>query len=91
LASDARQAIPILQSDRRIDLMVSDVVLPHVNGRKLAETARTLRPDLKVLFVTGYAENAADRGGFLDAGMDMLTKPFALDALGVKVRAMIDL
>jgi PAS domain S-box-containing protein len=90
LASDARPAIPILQSDRRIDLMMSDVMLPHINGRKLAEIARANRPDLKVLFVTGYAENAAIRGDFLDPGMDMLTKPFALDALGAKVRAMIE-
>ena len=90
LASDARPAIPILQSDRRIDLMVSDVMLPHVNGRKLAEIAYASRPDLKVLFVTGYAENAAFRGDFLDAGMDMLTKPFAIDALGAKVRTMIE-
>jgi len=90
LASDARPAIPILQSDRRIDLMVSDVMLPHVNGRKLAEIARASRPGLKVLFVTGYAENATFRGDFLDPDMDMLTKPFALDDLGAKVRAMIE-
>jgi PAS domain S-box-containing protein len=90
LASDARPAIPILQSDRRIDLMVSDVMLPHINGRKLADIARVSRPDLKVLFVTGYAENAAVRGDFLEPGMDMLTKPFALGALSAKVRAMID-
>jgi PAS domain S-box-containing protein len=91
LASDARPAIPILQSDRRIDLMVCDVMLPHINGRKLAEIARASRPDLKVLFVTGYAENAMFRGDFLDAGMDMLTKPFALEVLGAKIRTMIEL
>jgi PAS domain S-box-containing protein len=90
LASDARPAIPILQSDRRIDLMVSDVMLPHINGRKLAEIARASRPDLKVLFVTGYADDATFRGEVLDPGMDMLTKPFDLDALGAKVRAMIE-
>jgi PAS domain S-box-containing protein len=90
LATDARPAIPILQSDRRIDLMVSDVMLPHINGRKLAEIARASRPGLKVLFVTGYAENATLRGDFLDSGMDMMTKPFALDDLGAKVRAMIE-
>jgi CheY-like chemotaxis protein len=89
LASDARPAIQILQSNRRIDLMVCDVMLPHINGRKLAEIARASRPDLKVLFVTGYAENATFRGDFLDAGMDMLTKPFALDSLGAKVRTML--
>jgi CheY-like chemotaxis protein len=88
--SDARPAIPLLQSPRRIDLMLSDVVLPHINGRKLAEIARGSRPGLKVLFVTGYAEHATFRNDFLDPGMDMLTKPFALDALGAKVRAMID-
>jgi DNA-binding response OmpR family regulator len=80
-----------LQSERRIDLLISDVVLPHISGRKLAELGRSLRPDLKVLFVTGYAEQATIRGKFLDAGMDMLTKPFALDALGAKVHAMIQL
>jgi PAS domain S-box-containing protein len=90
LASDARPALPILQSDRQIDLMVSDVVLPHINGRKLAEIARAARPGLKILFITGYAEHATFRGGFLEPGMDMLTKPFALDALGAKVRAMIE-
>jgi DNA-binding response OmpR family regulator len=66
------------------------VVLPHINGRKLAEIARVSRPGLKVLFVSGYAEHATARGAFLDPGMDMLTKPFALDALGAKVRAMIE-
>jgi DNA-binding response OmpR family regulator len=90
LASDARPAIPILQSDRRIDLMISDVMLPHVNGRKLAEIARAARPMLKVLFVTDYDENAPTRSDFFDAGMDMLTKPFALDALGANVRAIIE-
>lgn len=90
LASDARPAIPILKSDARIDLMMSDVVLPHVNGRKLAEIARAARPGLKVLFVTGFAEQATTRSDFLDMGMDMLTKPFALDDLGSKVRSMLD-
>ncbi len=87
---DARAAIPILQSNQPIDLMVSDVVLPHVNGRKLAEVARAVRPNLKVLFVSGYAENAMLRGSFLDHGMDMLMKPFDLDALGAKVRLLIE-
>jgi PAS domain S-box-containing protein len=89
-ASDARFAIPVLQSQQAIDLLISDVILPHINGRKLAETARVVRPDLKVLFVSGYAENATVRSDFLDAGMDMLTKPFALDTLGAKVYAMTE-
>ncbi len=89
-APDARTAIPMLQSNQPINLMVSDVVLPHINGRKLAEVARAARPDLKVLFVSGYAEEATLRADFLDPGMDMLTKPFALDALGAKVRTLIE-
>ena len=89
-APDARAAIPMLQSNQPIHLMVSDVVLPHINGRKLAEVARAARPDLKVLFVSGYAEEATLRADFLDPGMDMLTKPFALDALGAKVRTLIE-
>jgi CheY-like chemotaxis protein len=89
LAPDSRPAITLLESDLTINLMVSDVVLPHVNGRKLAELARGLRPDLKVLFVSGYDENATVRGDFLDAGMDMLSKPFSLDALGAKVHALL--
>ena len=88
-ATDARQAIPILQSSRRIDLLVSDVGLPGMNGRQLAEVARETRPDLRVLFITGYAQNAAVRGGFLDHGMDMMTKPFAIDALATKIREML--
>ena len=89
-ASDARFAIPVLQSNAAIDLLISDVILPHVNGRKLAEMARATRPALKVLFVSGYSENAMVRGELVDAGMDMLTKPFALDTLGAKVHAMIN-
>jgi PAS domain S-box-containing protein len=87
-ASDARFAIPLLQSKETIELLISDVILPHVNGGKLAEIARIARPTLKVLFVSGYAEDAIVRGDF-DVGMDMLTKPFALDTLGAKVHAMI--
>lgn len=65
-------------------------MLPHVNGRKLAEVARSARPDLKVLFVSGYAEGATLRADFLDSGMDIMSKPFALDALGAKVRMMLE-
>jgi PAS domain S-box-containing protein len=88
-AVDARTAIPILQSGRRIDLLVSDVGLPGMNGRQLAEIARQSRPDLRVLFITGYAQNAAVRGGFLDHGMDMMTKPFAVDALATRIRQIL--
>ena len=89
-APDARTAIPLLASSETIDLLVTDVGLPIMNGRQLADIARQHRPDLKILFVTGYAENAALRGDFLAPGMEMLTKPFALDVLGAKIREMIE-
>ncbi|WP_434697583.1 response regulator [Pseudomonas sp. Z1-14] len=88
-AGDANAAMPILQSNQRIDLLISDVGLPGMNGRQLAEIGRQIRPDLKVLFITGYAEHAAVRGGFLDPGMQMITKPFTFDLLTAKVREMI--
>ncbi|MGY2438272.1 ATP-binding protein [Pseudomonas sp. SDO52101_S400] len=88
-ACDADAAVPILDSAQRIDLLISDVGLPGMNGRQLAEIGRQYRPDLKVLFITGYAEHAAVRGGFLDPGMQMITKPFTFDLLTAKVREMI--
>ena len=88
-AGDAAAALPVLDSGQRIDLMISDVGLPGMNGRQLAEIGRQYRPGLKVLFITGYAEHAAVRGGFLDPGMQMITKPFTFDLLTAKVREMI--
>ena len=90
-AGDADNALPIIESSQRIDLMISDVGLPGMNGRQLAEIGRQIRPDLKVLFITGYAEHAAVRGGFLDPGMQLITKPFTFDLLTAKVREMIHL
>ncbi len=89
-AFDGPSALPYLESDRRIDLLVSDVGLPGMNGRQLAEIARQHRPDLKVLFITGYAPNAEVRGDFLEEGMEMLAKPFNIDVLGVRIRRMIE-
>jgi signal transduction histidine kinase len=88
-AGDARSAMPILDSPQRIDLLISDVGLPGMNGRQLAEIGRQIRPELKVLFITGYAEHAAARGGFLDPGMQLITKPFTFDLLTNTVREMI--
>nr|WP_159956617.1 ATP-binding protein [Pseudomonas sp. R76] len=88
-AGDANTALPIIESGQRIDLLISDVGLPGMNGRQMAEIGRQLRPDLKVLFITGYAEHAAVRGGFLDPGMQLITKPFTFDLLTAKVREMI--
>ncbi|MGE3272216.1 MAG: PAS domain S-box protein [Chloroflexota bacterium] len=89
-APDAQTAIPVLESVQSLDLLVTDVGLPIMNGRQLAEIARQHRPDLKVLFITGYAPSAASRRGFLEPGMEMMAKPFDLDALGVKIRELLE-
>ncbi len=90
-AGDGPSALKILESNRRIDLMITDVGLPGgMNGRQVADAARVLRKDLKVLFITGYAENAAVGNGHLDAGMEILAKPFAMSTLANKVREMIE-
>ncbi|MDB5481103.1 MAG: response regulator [Caulobacteraceae bacterium] len=64
--------------------------LPGLNGRQVAEAGRALQPSLKVLFMTGYAENAALASGFLERGMAMITKPFAMESLADKIREVID-
>jgi len=90
-AADGPEGLKILQSETRIDLMVTDVGLPGgMNGRQVADAGRSLRPKLKVLFITGYAENAVIGNGHLDPGMQVITKPFAIDALANRVRDMID-
>lgn len=86
VVGDANGAIPILQSARGIDLLITDVGLPGLNGRQLAEIARQSRPQLPVLFMTGYAEKAQERAAFLEEGMAMIAKPFPLDAFSAAVR-----
>jgi len=88
-ARDGPSGLKILQSGERIDLLVSDIGLPGMNGRQVADAARERRPGLKVLFITGYAENAAMSHGFLEPGMEMMTKPFAVDALAARIGEMI--
>jgi signal transduction histidine kinase/CheY-like chemotaxis protein len=87
-AAEPESALPILASDQRIDLLISDVGLPGMNGRQLAELARKHRPHLPILFITGYAENAAIRAGFLGSNMAMIMKPFAIDSLAAKIGEM---
>jgi nitrogen-specific signal transduction histidine kinase/ActR/RegA family two-component response regulator len=90
-AADGSSGLRILQSDVRIDLLVTDVGLPGLNGRQLADAARVGRPGLRVLFMTGYAHNAAvGNGSALEPGMEIISKPFALDTLAKKIRAMIE-
>jgi PAS domain S-box-containing protein len=88
-AADGPSALRILQSPQRIDLLVSDIGLPGLNGRQLADAARAQRPDLKVLFMTGYAENAAG-SAFLEPGMEIVTKPVMMDVLASRILGMID-
>ena len=89
-AMDGPTALKIMQSNVRIDLLVTDVGLPGgLNGRQVADAGRVERPDLKVLFITGYAENAVVGNGHLDHGMAVLTKPFAVDMLAAKVKELI--
>jgi CheY-like chemotaxis protein len=88
-AADGAAGLRILQLDEPVDLLLTDIGLPGMNGRQLADQARKLRPDLKILFMTGYAENAANAEGFLRPGMDMITKPFDLGHLSRRVRDII--
>jgi PAS domain S-box-containing protein len=88
-ASSGDGALAHIKSQTPIELLITDVGLPGMNGRQVAEIAREARPGLPVLFVTGYAPNAAIRSNFLDPGMEMISKPFAMRDLGVKIGAML--
>ncbi|MDO6414690.1 PAS domain-containing protein [Sphingomonas sp. BIUV-7] len=89
-APNGQSGLALLQSDPAIDLLLTDIGLPDLNGQQVAETARAQRPDLKVLFMTGYAETAANAAGFLQPGMALMTKPFRVEDLTIRVRSMID-
>ena len=89
-AADGAAGLTILRSDVRIDLLVTDVGLPGgMNGRQMVDAAREARPDLPVLFITGYAENAVLGNGQLEAGMHVMTKPFGMEALADRIRGLI--
>ncbi len=89
-AADGAAGLKLLQSDMRVDLLVTDVGLPGgMNGRQMADAARIGRPDLKILFITGYAENAVVGNGQLDPGMHVMTKPFAMEALAGRIKELI--
>jgi PAS domain S-box-containing protein len=88
-AGDGPSGLRLLRMNEQIDLLITDVGLPGMNGRQLADLARETRPDLKILFITGYAESVAIADGFLQSGMEMITKPFDLDHLSRRIRAMI--
>jgi signal transduction histidine kinase len=89
-ASDGAAGLHILQSKERIDLLITDVGLPGgINGRQMADAGRALRAGLKVLFITGYAENAVLSHGHLEHGMHVLTKPFSMDILAARISELL--
>ena len=89
-AADGNTGLATIYSGTRIDLLITDVGLPGgVNGRQLAQVGLARRPNLKVLFVTGYPEDAATRSGQLRSGMAVLVKPFAMDALLNEIKRLI--
>ncbi|MET0182185.1 MAG: PAS domain-containing protein, partial [Caulobacterales bacterium] len=90
-AATGPEGLRVLQSDKHIDLLITDVGLPGgMNGRQVADAARVTRPALKVLFITGFAENAAVGNGHLEPGMIVVTKPFVITEFATKVRELID-
>lgn len=89
-ADNAANALAILDRVPGVKLLFTDVVMPDVNGKKLAEEALRRRPHLKVLFTTGYTANAVVHGGVLDSGINFISKPFTLEQLGAKIRAVLD-
>ena len=89
-AADGPGGLQLLNSNARIDLLITDVGLPGgMNGRQLADAGRALRSELKVLFITGYAENAVVGNGHLEPGMQVMTKPFEMDVLASRIRECI--
>jgi CheY-like chemotaxis protein len=88
-AGDGQSGLAILQSPQRIDLLVTDIGLPGLNGRQMVDAARKTRQDLKILFMTGYSQDAANASGFLEPGMAMMTKPFGMGAMANRIRTMI--
>ena len=88
-AADGPSALKLLTANNQIDLLVTDVGLPGMNGRQLADAIRSTRPNLKILFITGYAENAVLNHGHLEAGMHVITKPFAMETLASRIRQLL--
>ncbi len=89
-ACDGNEGLAVGRNARRVDLLITDVGLPGLNGRQLADALLEVQPDLKVIFITGYAEGAASPSGFLAPGMEIITKPFVLDDLVERARALLE-
>ncbi len=89
-SSGARDALTHLEAGKHVDLLLTDIVMPEMNGKKLADAALSLRPELKVVFMTGFTRNAVVHNGVLDPGVQFLAKPFTLDELSKKIREVLD-
>ena len=90
-AEDGDHAVALIDELTSVDLLITDIGLPGgLNGRQVAEAARKFRGDLKVLFITGYAENAVLSHGHIDSGMHVMTKPFSMEGLATRIRSMLD-
>jgi two-component system NtrC family sensor kinase len=89
-AANAEAALGILGDPGPVDLLLTDVVMPGMNGRKLAEAAQHRRPGLKVLYMTGYSRNAIVHQGRLDAGVSLMQKPFSQNVLAMRVRTILE-
>jgi CheY-like chemotaxis protein len=89
-ADGAKQALQLMQRHKTISLLLTDVVMPGKNGRKLAEEARSLRPSIRVLYMTGYSRNAIVHQGRLDPGVDLIQKPLTTEQLATAVRQVLD-
>ncbi len=89
-ADHAKRALELIASGQRIDLLFTDIIMPDINGRELADQARVLKPGIKVLYTTGYTRNAVVHNGLLDPGVRLLSKPFTINQLATSVRSAID-
>jgi CheY-like chemotaxis protein len=90
-ASTPREALRLAnQRAQRLHLLITDVVMPQMNGRELAERVRALRPDVEILYMSGYSEHLLDKNGVLEAGLNFLPKPITPAALTQAVRALLD-
>ena len=89
-AANAEDALKKLETHPDVRLLFTDIVMPNMNGRKLADQALQARPELKLLFTTGFTRNAVVHNGVLDHGVNFLAKPFTIDQLAAKVREVLD-
>jgi len=89
-AANGQDALAMIREGGDFALLFTDVVMPGMSGRTLAENARVLLPDLKVIYTTGYTANAVVHNGVVDHGVDLLSKPFRYDQLARKIRAVLD-